>query len=194
MRSTFTRYLRFSAVVAMLLIGAASASAQKIAISTATNQTLRSSLLTPLATASFAPLSFGGTFNGSPVTMTLGSVSLSDLVSPITLGMGSVIAFGTPQGIGNGNYSMVITVPWANMAMSLQLVRGATEVASCTIQQQLSYAAGAPVQQCDTGPFTVGEGNLNLTLRIKNPNPTCQTCVAFPQQVNVSQVTLNLWR
>jgi len=191
-------YRHFSAIAAMLVISGVSASAQKTAIATSPTQTaLRSSLLTPLATSTFAPTSFGGTFNGSPITIGLSWVTLNSLTDPVLLGLGtgSSLALGTPQGIPNGNYSVVLTIPWSNEAATVQFTgRGGAEVATCAVQQQLSYAAGAPIQRCDTGVIPVTDGNLGLIIRIKNPNPTCQTCVAWPQQMTVSQITLNLWR
>lgn len=190
-------YRHFSAIVTMLVISGASAAAQKTAISTATNQSLlRSSLLTPLATASFAPLSFGGTFNGSLVSIGLSWVSVNYPNDPALMGLmtGSTIGIGTPQGIANGNYSVVISVPWSNAAQTLELLgTGGAPVASCNLQQQLSYAAGAPVQQCDSGPLAVTNGKLEMVVRIKNPNPGCPNCT-WPNQLTVSQITLNLWK
>lgn len=196
MRSTFSTYRRFSALAAICVVSAASASAQKTAISTTTTQTLRSSFLTPLATANFAPLSFGGTFNGSLVSIGLSWVTVNYPNDPALMGLmtGSNIGIGSPQGIANGNYSVVLSVPWSNAAQSLEFLgTGGAPVATCNLQQQLSYAAGAPVQQCDTGQFAITNGKLEMVVRIKNPNPGCPNCT-WPNQLSVSQITLNLWR
>jgi hypothetical protein len=190
-------YRHFSAIVAMVVIGGASASAQKATIEPTRDQTaLRTALLAPLASSNLAMNSFGGTFNGSPVTMGLSWVSLTGPAEPVLMGLmtGSTIVLGTPQGIANGNYSVVVTIPWSNQAATLSFVRaGNIEVAQCSIQMQTSYAAGAPVQRCDSGTFAVSDGKLNLAIQIKNPNPSCATCV-WQHQLTVSQVTLNLWR
>lgn len=189
-------YRHFSALVTMLVIGGASASAQTtLQLPTRTDVT-RIARVAPLASASFAPASFGGTFNGSFVTIGLAWVSVtSGAAQPVYLGQNkdSGILVQTPQGIANGNYSVGFTIPWANQPATLAFLRGNTEVAQCAIQEQLSYAPGSPVQQCDSGPISVSDGNLNLTLQIKHPNPSCQTCISS-QQVSVSQVTINLWR
>jgi len=107
----------------------------------------------------------------------------------------SGIFLGTPQGIANGNYSVVLTVPWANAPATVLFLRGSSVVGQCSIQQQSSYAAGAPVQRCESGPIAVTDGNLNLMVEIQRP-ATCDTspqCISG-QQLNVSQVTWNLWR
>jgi hypothetical protein len=178
----------------MLVIGGATASAQTAILQPSTTIT-RTARLAPLATSSFAPTSFGGTFNGSPVTIALGWVSLTGPADPVLMGQykDSGIRLETPQGIANGNYSVEFAIPWANAPATLSLVRGTTEIAQCAVQQQLSYAAGSLVQRCDSGPIPVSDGNLNLTIQIKDPNPTCPTCRSA-QQLSVSRITINLWR
>jgi hypothetical protein len=179
----------------MLVVGGASASAQTAILQPTTTIT-RTAKLAPLASASFAPASFGGTFNGSPLTIGLAWVSVtSGPGQPVYLGQNkdSGILVQTPQGIANGNYSVELLVPWANQAATLSFVRGNTEIAQCPIQQQSSYAAGSLIQRCDSGLIAVSDGSLNVTIQIKNPNPTCSVCISS-QQLSVSQVTINLWR
>lgn len=187
-------YRHVSALVTMLVIGGASASAQTAILQPAPRTELTRVRVMPLATASFAPASFGGTFNGSVLTIGLGWVSSTSPAAPVYMGQykDSGILVETPQGIANGNYSVEFMIPWANQPATMSLVRGTTEVAQCPIQQQLSYAPGSLVQRCDSGLISVSDGKLNLTLQIKNPNPSCQTCISS-QQVSVSQVTINRW-
>lgn len=186
-------YRQFSALVTMLVIGGATASAQTI-LQPGPKTELTRVRLTPLATASFAPASFGGTFSGSYVTIGLAWVSLNSPTEPVLLGQhkDSGILVQTPQGIANGNYSVDFTIPWSNQPATLGLVRGNTEIAQCAIQQQLSYASGSPIQRCSSGTISVTDGSLNLVLQIKNPNPSCQTCISS-QQLSVSQITINRW-
>ena len=185
-------YRQTPALVAMLLIGGATASAQTSILQPSTTTTR--TRVAPLASSSFAPGSFGGTFNGSPLTIALAWVSLTNSADPVVMGQfkDSGILVQT-QGIASGNYSVEFTIPWANAAATLSVVRGTTEIAQCAVQQQLSYAAGSPVQRCDSGPIAVSDGNVNVLIQIKDPNPTCPNCRSS-QQLSVSRVTVNLWR
>lgn len=185
-------YRHFSALATMLVIGGGTASAQ--ILQTAPRTELTRVRLTPLATASFAPLSFGGTFSGSYVNIALFWVIASSANAPVTLGQykDSGIGIETPQGIANGNYSVEFMVPWSNQAATLSISRNNTEIAQCAIQQQLSYAPGSLVQRCDSGLISVSDGRLSLILQIKNPNPSCQTCISS-QQLNVSEIKMNRW-
>ena len=184
-----------SALVTMLVIGAGSASAQTAILRDPATTTLKTARPVLVATSSFAPGSFGGTFNGSPVMIGLAWVSLSNSTDPVVLGQykESGVLVQTPQGIANGIYSVEFTIPWANAAATVSVMRGTTEIAQCPIQQQLSYAAGSLIQRCDSGPVSVSDGNLNLLIQIKDPNPSCLTCRSA-QQLSVSKVTINLWR
>ena len=186
-------YRQISALAMMLLIGGATASAQTSILQPSTTAT-RTARVAPLASSSFAPASFGGTFNGSPLTIALAWVSLANSVDPVVMGQfkDSGILVQT-QGIASGNYSVEFTIPWANAPATLSVVRGTTEIAQCAIQQQLSYAAGSPIQRCDSGPIAVSDGNVNVSIQIKDPKPTCPTCRSS-QQLSVSRVTVNLWR
>ena len=188
-------YRHFSALATMFVIGGASASAQ--ILQPAPRGELSRLRVAPLATATFTAASLGGTFSGSPVSISLAWVSLSHPADRVLLGQykDSGIQVQFPQGVANGNYSVEFMVPWSNQPATLGLVRGTgtNEIAQCAIQQQLSYAAGSPVQRCDSGLISVTDGNLTLLLQIKNPNPSCQTCISS-QQLSVSNITINRWQ
>ena len=173
-------------LIPLALLGAATADAQLI-LRTPTTSTpvLTAAATTPIATVAFAPYSLGSSLGGSPISLGLTGVTITSPAS-VTLRrvVFSSVTLSTPQGLPNGTYSVQFAFTRVTEPLTLMMSAGTT--AQCTLQVALLVTA--PAQVCDTGPITVTDGRMLMSLQIAATSANQQG------ELDLTNITVNRWR
>lgn len=128
----------------------------------------RKTALAPLATVSFSPYDAGGMLGAHQILADLGSVSFGTVeraYGAVLLERGSGVWLGSHLPISNGLYSVQFSFAGASEPTTLTLSGVGGFSTPCALSR-VPFAPGAPVQVCDSGPFQVSEGKLELFFQV----------------------------
>lgn len=138
----------------------------------------------PLATTSFTPYLAFGSLAGTPINLALvgvnfdGNARLDGTVMFVATNK-SAAYVNNPVALPSGSYSVQVVVSRVNQPAVLTIVRGSSTVLkSCSLVTSFTTT-----QACDSGAFTVADGNLSIGLQMSGGD-----------QVTLAKVTVNRWK
>lgn len=139
---------------------------------------------TLITTMSFSPYVAFGMLGNSPINLSLLAVNLNsnarlDGAILFKTSEKSAAYLNTPSGLPNGNYSVQLAISRVNAPAVLTITRGAsTALATCSLVTSFTTT-----QACNTGIFSVADGQLNLALATPSGD-----------EVTLAKVTLSQWK
>jgi hypothetical protein len=142
---------------------------------------------TPIATTSFAPYVAAGALGNTPINLSLVAVDLgpnSRFDGTITFKPfeKSVAYLNSPVAVPNGDYSVQLAFARVNAPAAVTITRGPSTSSPLLVSCSLAVSINT-LQTCNSGVFSITDGNLSLTL-------------GFPtgSEVSLAKVTVNRWK